>query len=332
MPTQGTYFLNNTVWASGNANSATNIYTEATLTTAAPNGWYKDNNNVYREVTGGNGALGTSYSCTTCGVELNLGYGASAFAACCSGTTADFYVQTSFTATTSIYTNPLLSSFAANQFYSYSSQSREKTSDATDGSGLSSAVSCATCFPAVGLTFGSSSAIACCTGASGTYYMNQTTFATSTILYSTADGTTVASNGFYSFNPGNGGAIVYREVTGGTGTLGTQTTCSDCATSISLCKGTSADDVCCTGCTSLTSFTATIGGNFLGVCSLTPGTTYYHNGSGTYPAAGDTMFTNSAGTAVADPKHYHYVDGTTNKKIHITGTNGYVAGISNCAP
>ena len=90
--------------------------------------------------------------------------------------------------------------------------------------------------------------------------------------------------------------------------------------------------MCCTGCSSLTSFTATIGGNFLGVCALTPGTTYYHNGSGTYPAAGDTMFTNSAGTAVADPKHYHYEDGGTDKKIHITGTDGYVAGISNCAP
>ena len=55
-------------------------------------------------------------------------------------------------------------------------------------------------------------------------------------------------------------------------------------------------------------------------------------GADTYPAAGDTMFTNSAGTAVADPKHYHYEDGGTDKKIHITGTDGYVAGISNCAP
>jgi len=83
MPTQGTSFLNDTVWASGNSNTATNIYTYATLTTAAPNGWYKDNNNVYREVTGGSGALGTSAACTTCGTAFTLGYGASAFAACC---------------------------------------------------------------------------------------------------------------------------------------------------------------------------------------------------------------------------------------------------------
>jgi len=268
MATQGTYFLNDTVWApSTDANAADKIYTEATLTNVAPNGWYKDNNNIYRQVTGGTGTLGTSYTCTTCGVLLNLGYGASAFAACCSGTTADFYVETSFTATNSIYTNPLLSSFAANQFYSYSSQSREKTSNAEDGSGLSTATACATCFPSVGLTFGSSSAIACCTGASSTYYMNQVSFAASTILYSTADGNTVATNGFYSFNPGGGGAVVYRQVTGGTGTLGTQTTCSDCATSISLCVSTvSADDVCCTGFTSLFSFTGTVGCVFNQVC------------------------------------------------------------------
>ena len=113
---------------------------------------------------------------TTCGTLLTLGYGASAFAACCSGTTGSFYVETSFTATNSIYTNPLLSSFAANQFYSYSSQSREKTSNAEDGTGLSNATACATCFPAVGLTFGSTAAIGCCTGVSGTYYMNQTNF------------------------------------------------------------------------------------------------------------------------------------------------------------
>ena len=183
MPAQGTYYLNGTVWAgNGTGNSASNIYTEATLTTAAPAGWYKDNNNVYRQVTGTLGLLGTSASCDTCGVALTLGYGASAFAACCSGTDATFYVETSFTATTSIYSNPLLTTFAANQFYSYSSQSREKTSNAEDGTGLSTATACATCFPAVGLTFGSSATIGCCTGVSGTYYMNQTTFAASTIL------------------------------------------------------------------------------------------------------------------------------------------------------
>lgn len=332
MATQGTYFLNDTVWApSTDANAASKIYTEATLTTVAPNGWYKDNNNIYREVTGGTGTLGTSYACTTCGVLLNLGYGASAFAACCSGTTADFYVETSFAATNNIYTNPLLSSYAANQFYSSSSKSREKTSNAEDGSGLSTAVDCATCFPSVGLTFGSSSAIACCTGASSTYYMNQVSFAASTILYSTADGNTVATNGFYSFNPGGGGAVVYRQVTGGTGTLGTQTTCSDCATSISLCVSTvSADDVCCTGCTSLASFTGTVGGVFNQVCGLTPGTTYYYNGT-TDPADDDTLFTNSAGTAYAPQMHYHFVDSNgDNKRIHVTGTNGYIAGVSDC--
>mgnify|MGYP003122951912 CR=1 FL=1 len=332
MATQGTYFLNDTVWApSTDANAASKIYTEATLTTVAPNGWYKDNNNIYRQVTGGTGTLGTSYACTTCGTLLNLGYGASAFAACCSGTTADFYVETSFTATNSIYTNPLLSSFAANQFYSYSSQSREKTSNAEDGSGLSTATACPTCFPAVGLTFGSTPTIACCTGASGQYYMNQVSFAASTVLYTQADGSAFAANGHYSFNPGGGGTVVSRPVTGGSGALGTQANCNSCNTSISLCVSTvSADDVCCTGCTSLSSFTGTVGGTFNQVCGLTPGTTYYYNGT-TNPADDDTLFTNAAGTAYAPQMHYYFVDTFGNdKKIHVTGTNGYIAGISDC--
>ena len=87
-------------------------------------------------------------------------------------------------------------------------------------------------------------------------------------------------------------------------------------------------------CASVTGFLAGSGqSGSSGICNqLSSQTTYYHNGSGTYPVVGDTMFTNSAGAAVADPKHYHYDDGGTDKKIHITGTDGYVAGISNCAP
>ena len=51
MPTLDTYYLNGTVWASGQAGSATTLYTDAALSNTAPNGWYKDNNNVYREVS-----------------------------------------------------------------------------------------------------------------------------------------------------------------------------------------------------------------------------------------------------------------------------------------
>ena len=313
MPAQGTYYLNGTVWAgNGTGNSASNIYTEATLTTAAPAGWYKDNNNVYRQVTGTLGLLGTSASCDTCGVALTLGYGASAFAACCSGTDDTFYVETSFTATTSIYTNPLLTTFAANQFYSYSSNSREKTSNSTTN-GLSASTACATCFPSVVLLSGTTADGACCEGTVGTYYMNQPTFTASTILYTDASGDTAAGNGFYSQVSASS---IYKQVTGGSGAMpSSASSCNSCPTSISLCyDATSLDNVCCTGCSSLTNFSSTNSTNFNSACSATIiADNLWHNGSGTYPAAGDSIFTNSAGTGNPTGGAISWTDSGTRK-------------------
>lgn len=333
MPTLDTYYLNGTVWASGQAGSATTLYTDAALSNTAPNGWYKDNNNVYREVSGGSGALGTSAQCGTCGTAFTLGYGASAFAACCSGTTGTFYLDnTAFDQANNVYTNPLLSSFAANQFYSYSSESREKTGNATDGSDFSAATACATCYPAIGLQFGSTSTVACCTGSTTTYYMNQPTFAAATKLYTDASGATAASNGFYALI--TSGSSVYKEVTGGNGTLDANTsTCAACATAISLCKGTSADDVCCTGCSTFTNFSGTPNGTFNSVCTATIGSNnYWHNGSGSYPAVGDSVFTNVGGTSTAQNGHFSIDDGGTRKVVSIAGGNGVVADVTNCAP
>ncbi len=332
MPTLATYYLNNTVWPSGQTNSATVLYTDAELSSFAPNGWYKDNNNVYREVSGGSGSLGNSTACTTCGTLFNLGYGASAFAACCSGTTADFYLDNAaFASANNVYTNPLLTTFAANQFYSFSSKSREKTGNATDGSDFSAETNCATCFPAVGLQFGSTATIGCCTGTSTTYYMNQPTFAASTVLYTNASGTAFAPAGFYALI--TSGSSVYKEVTGNAGSMpSSTTTCGACATAISLCKGTSADDVCCTGCATFTNFSATTNGNFNAVCTATIGNNnFWHNGSGTYPVAGDTVFTNSGGTTTASNGHIGILD-TDRKIVSIAGGNGVVASVAVCAP
>ena len=60
MPTQGTYFLNTTSFA-----TATAIYTNAALTTAAPNGWYKTSSNTFRQQTGAPSTpvLSTTYTC-----------------------------------------------------------------------------------------------------------------------------------------------------------------------------------------------------------------------------------------------------------------------------
>ena len=60
MPTQGTYFLNTTSFA-----TATAIYTDAALTTAASNGWYKTSSNTFRQQTGAPSTpvLSTTYTC-----------------------------------------------------------------------------------------------------------------------------------------------------------------------------------------------------------------------------------------------------------------------------
>lgn len=70
------------------------------------------------------------------------------------------------------------------------------------------------------LTFGATSLIACCTGASGTYYLNNTSFATATSIFTDSGLTTLATDGFYK-----SGSTV-RELS--SGVLGTAATCSTC--------------------------------------------------------------------------------------------------------
>lgn len=301
MPAQGTYYLNGTVWASGSGSSATKIYTEATLTTAAANGWYKDNNNVYRQATGGDGTLGASAACTSCGDPITLNTGGSAFAACCGAVSATYYLDPTQTwnTATMIYSTPLLGTKPTNQFYSYNDgstkTSREKTSD-TVGTGLGAKTACATCYPSVVLAFASTAANACCEGTVATYFMNQTTFSASTVLYDASDGSSFATAGFYSQVSASS---VYKQVTGASGAMSTGTTaCPSCPTSISLCyDATSVDTLCCTGCSSLTNFDSTNSTDFNSACSATiVANNLWHNGSGTYPVAGDSVFTNSAGT------------------------------------
>lgn len=70
------------------------------------------------------------------------------------------------------------------------------------------------------LTFGATALIACCTGASGTYYLNNTSFATATSIFTDSGLTTLATDGFYK-----SGSTV-RELS--SGVLGTAATCSTC--------------------------------------------------------------------------------------------------------
>tara|TARA_R110000744_G_scaffold280957_1_gene392970 strand:- start:12 stop:317 length:306 start_codon:yes stop_codon:yes gene_type:complete len=74
-------------------------------------------------------------------------------------------------------------------------------------------------------------------------------------------------------------------------------------------------------CAALTSFTSSSGTVFSGVCSTILSETYYHNGSGATPVAGDTVYSDSAGgNPLAD---FYYRIGVK-PVIRITGGNGVV--------
>ena len=74
-------------------------------------------------------------------------------------------------------------------------------------------------------------------------------------------------------------------------------------------------------CTTLTSFSSSTGTVFLGVCSLNLGQTYYHDGTGTTPVAGDAVYSDSAGN---NPLAAFYYRTGTKTVIRITGTSGVV--------
>ena len=74
-------------------------------------------------------------------------------------------------------------------------------------------------------------------------------------------------------------------------------------------------------CTTLTSFTSSSGTVFSGVCATILNQTYYHDGSGATPVAGDTVYSDSAGgNPLAD---FYYRIGVK-PVIRITGGNGVV--------
>jgi hypothetical protein len=61
----------------------------------------------------------------------------------------------------------------------------------------------------------------------------------------------------------------------------------------------------------------------------TTSVTLYHDGSGTVPVDGDTIYTNSPGTTTASAGVYAYIDGRT-KKTFSANSSGLVSGLANC--
>jgi len=84
-------------------------------------------------------------------------------------------------------------------------------------------------------------------------------------------------------------------------------------------------------CSSLTSFSATDGpdGSSVEACLNTKYSTFYHDGAGTYPANGDTVYTDSGGSTYATDGWYKYVSGTS-FVYGISGSGVIVTGPNTC--
>ena len=158
-----------------------------------------------------------------------------------------------------------------------------------------------------------------------TYYFDGLNFATAIALFTDQALTTKAADGYYSL-----GTISRRQVNG---FLQSAANCTECGDALNLCyDADSAYDVCCPGCTeTLTGFASTVIGNFNSVCGDTTfDQTFYHNGPGTIPAAGELVYSDSQGTTPLPNGWYHTNASGTSNRYRITNNTGFVATVETC--
>lgn len=84
-------------------------------------------------------------------------------------------------------------------------------------------------------------------------------------------------------------------------------------------------------CSTLTSFSASTSSSFSGVCIAIVNQTYYHDGSGTFPAQNDKVYTSSAGGSsnYLGTGYYRFDVFGTDRFFQI-GINGTVSSVSTC--
>jgi len=272
MPTQGTYFLDTTSFA-----TATAIYTNAALTTAAPNGWYKTSSNTFRQQTGAPSTpvLSTTYTCE-CTTFSSSTVEASETAAC-SATINQTYYHTG-SGSTPVATNVCYSdpgqNVLGNGYYKLTSTTFMQI---TGGSGVVASVGTFS----TGASFAASTSQtnatnACAASINQTYYHNgggSLPIATN-VCYTDECKSSVLGNGFYKI--GTLANNKYMQITGGSGVVASVTTCPSALEEYD------------------SSSTSTSSPN---ACFESLGTTYYHDGTpGANPAVNDTCYSDSAGT------------------------------------
>jgi len=138
------------------------------------------------------------------------------------------------------------------------------------------------------LRTGSTAAIACCSGPSATYYLDTTSFTTATAVFTDDTLHTKAPNQFYQ------AANSVREQAAGV--LGLGFSCAPCGTTIPLCFATTADEVCCTGCTYSSYASSVMSTTRSGASGLALGQTYYHNGGTGAPVINNFVYSDDKGT------------------------------------
>lgn len=90
-------------------------------------------------------------------------------------------------------------------------------------------------------------------------------------------------------------------------------------------------------CSVLTSFSSSDKDTVAGICNDNSNPpidqTYYHNGSGTYPAINDNVYSDSAGSSPVSAGEYLYQSaGGVNSYFVVTGLLGVVSSLSTCTP
>ena len=159
----------------------------------------------------------------------------------------------------------------------------------------------------------------------GIYYFDGLSFASARSLFTDSTLDTLAPDGYYTL-----GTISRKQVGG---LLESAVTCPACGDAFYLCyDADSAYDVCCPGCTeTLTGFASTVIGNFNSVCGDTTfDQTFYHNGPGTIPAAGELVYSDSQGTTPLPNGWYHTNASGTSNRYRITNNTGFVATVETC--
>tara|TARA_R100001440_G_scaffold26488_4_gene43225 strand:+ start:20835 stop:22133 length:1299 start_codon:yes stop_codon:yes gene_type:complete len=109
-------------------------------------------------------------------------------------------------------------------------------------------------------------------------------------------------------------------------------------TALGIRNGVVVSSASCSGSPSLTAFFASVSQTFNQICG--PGAvpapsdeTYYHSGSASYPIAGDTVYTTSAGTtALAAGLYFTFGGGGSNTYFEIQGSEGIVTTVTSCIP